>query len=327
MVAETTSPESKSKPLVSVVIAARNAAHQLPVIFAALDAQTLPRSAYEVIVVDDGSEDETADVVQENGQASLLRCDVPVGLPGARNTGIRAAAGEVIALTDADTVPDPRWLEVGLRELRETGADILGGGVSVHLDERPSIAALVDAMNWLNPRRCVEQGFPLGANIWARRETFERWGLFEEGGASYGHDDAAWGKHATRGGARLEFAPDAHVAHPPRSRLKDVSTKAYRLGLALAPHRRPPLNTVEGLPPLFLRPTPYLPPRKISMERIHELGYSPTAKQRVLMHLSQWLFVRLPMLAGDLVGELSYRRAARRPRPEHGAVSARGSRR
>jgi hypothetical protein len=313
MTAETIAVDSKHvKPLVSVVVTAHNAASELPVLLEALAAQTLPRSAFEVIVVDDGSEDETSSVVEGSGLARLIRSPLNVGQPRARNIGIRAAAGRFIALTDADTVPDPTWLETGITRMRETDADIVAGGVSIALGNRPSIAALVDAMNWLNPKLCVEAGFPLGANIWARRETFDRWGLFSEEGTTFMHDDAEWGKRATRAGAKLEYAPDVHLTHPPRSRMRQVQTKAYRSGLALAPHRRPPLNTVEGLPPLFLRPTPYLPPRRISLERVHELGYSPTPSERVRMHLSQWIFVRLPMLAGDFVGELRYLRERRR---------------
>lgn len=300
------------KPLVSVVVTAHNAAPQLPLLFEALTAQTLPRSAFEVIVVDDGSVDETSSVVEASGLARLIHSRTNVGQPRARNFGIRAAAGRFIALTDADTVPDPTWLEAGLTRMRETDADIVAGGVSIALGSRPSIAALVDAMNWLNPRLCVEAGFPLGANIWARRETFDRWGLFSEEGTTFMHDDAEWGKRATRGGAKLEYAADVHLTHPPRARMSQVRTKAYRSGRAFAPHRRPPLNTVEGLPPLFLRPTPYLPPRRISVERLQELGYSPTTTQRMLIHISQWIFVRLPMLAGDFVGELTYRRERHR---------------
>lgn len=298
-------------PVVSVIVAARNAAHQLPSLVKALSEQTLPRSDFEVIVVDDGSDDGTAAVVEASGVARAIRCDEGIGPARARNVGIRAATGELIAITDADTVPDPTWLEMGARRMAETRADIIGGDVSIPLGDRPSIAALVDAMNWLDARRCVDAGFALSANLWARRATFDRWGFFSEEADLY-HEDAEWGKRATRDGALLVYAPDVRLTHPARSRMKQVSKKAYGMGFALAPHRRPPLSTVAGLPPLFLRPTPFLPPRRIPLERLRGRGYTPSRAEALLIHLSQWLFVRLPMLAGDLAGELAYAREQRR---------------
>lgn len=297
---------TRPQPAVSVVVAARNSAHQFRDLLDALDRQTLTRSQFELIVVDDASDDETGRLAAAAG-ARIIRCDEHVGLPRARNLGIRNSRADIVAFTDADTCPDPTWLEAGLTRISTSDADILGGGVSIQLGEHPTIAALVDAMNWLNQERCVDQGFALGANFWTRRSTFERWGLFDEAGPAYGHDDAEWGKRATSRGARLAYAPDVHVTHPPRERMAQVRAKAFNLGRALAPHRRPPLNTVAGLPPLFLRPTPYLPPRRLSLARLHELGQYPTALQRVQIYLSQWLFVALPMLVGDFVGEVAFR--------------------
>lgn len=301
----------RSQPVVSVVVAARNGAEQLPILFEALSQQTLPRSDFEVIVVDDASTDATSSVVEASGIARGVRSDQPIGLPRARNVGIREAAGDLIALTDADTVPDRTWLERGVARMAETGADIISGGVTVPLGDAPSIAALLDAMNWLDPERCVAGGFALGANIWTRRETFERWGLFRDVSISY-HDDAEWGKRATRGGARLVYAPDVHLVHPPRSRMAQIRRKASALGRGFAQHRRPPLNTVAGLPPLFLRPTPYLPPRRIALERLRRRGHDPSAREAVLLYASQWVFVDLAKLVGDFVGEVAYMRERRR---------------
>jgi glycosyltransferase involved in cell wall biosynthesis len=294
-------------PTVSVVVATRNGASQLPSLFTALEHQTASLGDVEIIIVDDGSEDGTMDVAEASGIAKVIHTD-PIGLPRARNIGIRAAHGDIIAITDADVVPEPTWIERGVARTRATGADILGGPITVALPEKPSIAALVDVMNWFNQKACVKQGFAIGATIWAPRRTFERWGLFNEQLASYGHEDAEWGQRATGSGARLVYEPDVRVTHPPRARLRDVARKAYKLGYGLAPLRRLPFGTIRDLPPLFLRPTPYLPPREIALERLRELGQHPTRAQIALIYLTQWLFVRLPRLAGDAMGELSYRR-------------------
>ena len=309
------SPDAAGALAVSVVVAVRNGAHQLPGLLEALSRQTLPREQFEVLVVDDGSTDDTERVARESGLARVIRCGQPVGKPRAVNMGIRAAAAEVIALTDADTVPDGDWLELGLRRMRDEEVDILGGGITVTLGDRPSVAALVDAMNWLDQRRCCEQQrFPVGANTWARRATFERHGLFDEE-IPYYHNDAEWGKRATGAGAVLVYAPEVHVSHPPRTELRQVAEKAYRLGAGLAPHRRPPFTTIGGLPPLFLSPRAYLPPRRINLGRLAELGQPLSRASKVRIYLAQWLFVMLPMLVGDLSGELDYaRRRERRPR-------------
>lgn len=298
-----------ARPAVSVVVAARNAAHQLPTLFEALSHQTLPQSEFEVIMVDDGSSDGTAQVARSSGLARVVS-EPHVGKPRAVNIGIRAAAGELIALTDADVVPDSDWLERGVRAMRDPAIDILGGGITIDLGTRPSIPALVDAMNWLDQRRCCEQGFPIGANVWTRQKAFQQWGLLNEE-IPYYHNDAEWGKRATVAGAKLVYAREVHVSHPARAKLSQVARKAYGLGAALAPHRRPPFSTVGGLPPLFLRPTPYLPPRRLALGRLNELGLRPSASQKIAIYFSQWLFVMLPMLVGDVMGELEYARKRR----------------
>ena len=276
-------------------------------------------------MVDDGSSDETAEIALGSGLARVLT-EPHVGKPRAVNIGVRAAAGELIALTDADVVPDDDWLELGVRAMRDPSIDILGGGITIDLGASPSVAALVDAMNWLDQRRCCEQGFPIGANVWTRRKAFERWGLLDEE-IPYYHNDAEWGKRATGAGANLVYAGDVHVSHPARARLSQVARKAYGLGMALAPYRRPPFTTVGDLPPLFLRPTPYLPPRRLRLGRLNELGRQPTAVQKIAIYFSQWLFVMLPMLAGDVVGETGYARERRRkqqspPRAAEGSQEA-----
>src|SRR6266545_1529120 len=93
---------------VSVIVAARNAEMTLPGCLAALDAQQFPRADFEVIVVDDGSTDRTAEAACAAG-ASVI--SIPSSGPAAaRNRGAAIASGELLVFTDADCAPDPGWL-------------------------------------------------------------------------------------------------------------------------------------------------------------------------------------------------------------------------
>lgn len=87
----------------------RNGAATLPACLDALAAQTLPRDRYEIIVVDDGSADDTAALARRPG---VICASIPASGPAAaRNHGARLARGELLFFTDADCEPDSRWAE------------------------------------------------------------------------------------------------------------------------------------------------------------------------------------------------------------------------
>lgn len=126
---------NEETPRVSVVVPAYNCAQTLAPLLASLAAQTYPHSHYEVIIVDDGSADDTAAAAErllaagaEAGQAGrealvgrVLR-KANGGPASARNAGARASTAEVIAFIDADCVADPDWLEAVVGTLARAGA-------------------------------------------------------------------------------------------------------------------------------------------------------------------------------------------------------------
>lgn len=93
---------------VSVVIPVYNGGEALAECLRALAAQTLPAEDYEVIVVDDGSTDGSAEAAKRFG-ARLLR-QTNQGAASARNRGLRESRAEWVAFTDADCVPSREWL-------------------------------------------------------------------------------------------------------------------------------------------------------------------------------------------------------------------------
>jgi glycosyltransferase involved in cell wall biosynthesis len=96
--------------MISVIVPALNEEDQIEACLKALENQSLAREKYEVIVVDGGSEDATAE--RALNYADRVVSQKCLGIGGARRDGAYAASGEILAFTDADTVVSNRWLEV-----------------------------------------------------------------------------------------------------------------------------------------------------------------------------------------------------------------------
>jgi glycosyltransferase involved in cell wall biosynthesis len=194
-------------PAVSVIVPARNAATTIAGTLSALASQDLSEP-YEVVVVDDGSDDETAAVAERSpGSARVLRTEG--GGPGpARNAGVRESRGAVLAFTDADCVPSPDWLRTGLEAMRN--ADLVQGRVEPDPDAH---LGPFDHTVWV----VRESGLYETANLFIRRHLFERLGGFEDFlGARLGKplaEDVWLGWRARRSGARSAFSSDALVHH------------------------------------------------------------------------------------------------------------------
>lgn len=107
---------SEPAPFISVVIPSYNRAAALGPNLRSILAQTF--RDFEIIVVDDGSTDNTAEVVAEFGSAVKLIRQENKGICGARNTGLRAARGKWIALQDSDDLWLPGKLEQHVRDLQ-----------------------------------------------------------------------------------------------------------------------------------------------------------------------------------------------------------------
>jgi GT2 family glycosyltransferase len=104
--AEVPFPPDMPWPRISVVVCSYNGELTLPDCLEGLSKLRYPN--FEVIVVDDGSTDATADVARSHGYCPITTANL--GLSNARNVGLEAATGEIVAYLDDDTRPDPHWL-------------------------------------------------------------------------------------------------------------------------------------------------------------------------------------------------------------------------
>jgi len=136
-------------------------------------AATALNEPYEVIVVDDASTDQTADVARRAG-ARVLRV-AHRQIAATRNSGARAAKGDVFIFVDADTLINESVVKAAVEALRD-GA--VGGGASVHFDGRlPLYARLVLSSGiWLSRTARLASG----CFLFCTREAFEAVGSFDE---------------------------------------------------------------------------------------------------------------------------------------------------
>jgi glycosyltransferase involved in cell wall biosynthesis len=219
-----------SVPLVSVIVPVYNDARRLARCLAALRAQTWPADRLEVIVVDNGSGDAVETALVELPTATLLREPRP-GSYAARNRGIEASKGTILAFTDADCVPAPDWIERGVALLEATPeVGMVGGRIDLRFADpaRPTAVELFDRLYGFPQERFVRRdGFSVTANLFTRRTVMAAVGAFDASLRSGG--DREWGERAVRAGFRIVYADDVVVGHPARRRLAELSARSVRL--------------------------------------------------------------------------------------------------
>ena len=191
----------------SVIVPARDAAATIAATVRALEAQDF-RGEWELILVDDGSSDDTVSVARAAGSERLTVLDGGGnGAAEARNRGIRTARAELIAFTDADCAPTHGWLSAGVAALAR--ADLVQGKV---VPDPAQPLGPFDRTLWVESAR----GFFETANLFAHRQLFEQVGYFDEwlriGGRPFA-EDLWFGWRAVRAGARTAFEPAALVNH------------------------------------------------------------------------------------------------------------------
>lgn len=127
-------PGFEATQKISVIIPARNEAANINACLSALTAQTYPPGLTEIIVVDDDSEDETAEIVKRFPVKLISNHPEPGTIAFKKQaiaTGIAQASGSLIATTDADCIAAPTWLATMVNTLQTQGAYMITGPVKM----------------------------------------------------------------------------------------------------------------------------------------------------------------------------------------------------
>jgi len=205
---------------ISVQICSYNRSHLLERSLRALIAQDLPKDEYEIVFVDDGSSDGSADMARSLALESECRIKVLTkandGLSRARNLGIRSCEGEVILFMDDDTFADPALLREHLAVHDEYPRCVVLGWVN-HIEE----------LDPQGPRQYVmadySRSFFWTSNVSVRKKFVEEVGLFDEDFLEYGWEDLELGWRLKKLGLERRTNDKAIVSHykPPKQK-KDL---------------------------------------------------------------------------------------------------------
>jgi glycosyltransferase involved in cell wall biosynthesis len=215
---------------VSVVVATRNRAAFLPAAIQSLLAQT-SAARFEVVVVDNGSRDTTAEVISDlaqNDPRIRTIAEPTVGLSHAKNAGIRAAQGRLILFTDDDVVVEDGWITAYTDFFgRSRGDVIVAGGpvlpVPQDLSEWPrwigasALADLPSLFYGAAERRLRASEWLWGANMAAPRDLLESLNAFRTdlgrgaGGGTF--EDVDLVDRLRDAGGQAWYCPSATVKH------------------------------------------------------------------------------------------------------------------
>jgi glycosyltransferase involved in cell wall biosynthesis len=187
-----------------------------------LEDQTLPRADYEVVLVDNGSDDGpggTWDTLCELVAASPLRamatlCTTNAGPAGGRNHGAAKARGSALAFTDDDCLPRPDWL-ANLREAMDAGADLVQGRTIPDPRGTPTAGPWDRTVTIAAPTPFFET-----CNVLYRKPWFDELGGFDEtddvtatGDTRPFGEDAVLAARLVAAGGSTAFADGAIVHH------------------------------------------------------------------------------------------------------------------
>ena len=211
-----------TEPLLSVVVPVYRHWALAPDLVAALAAQSLEADRFEILIVDN---DGAAPDLALPANARILACAAP-GSYAARNAGVAAARGALIAFTDADCRPEPGWLAALAAAAAETPGHLLAGPVEIGRPARDTPAAVYDRVRGIPQARYVARGYAATANLAVPAEAFRAAGGFAPERFSGG--DAAFCRAAGARGFPIRLVPGAAVVHLCRTGWDGIATKARR---------------------------------------------------------------------------------------------------
>jgi glycosyltransferase involved in cell wall biosynthesis len=262
---------------ITVVICTYNRCVSLAKALESVAAQIVPESVeWDVLVVDNNSQDQTPAVVQDFCSRHPRRFhylfESKPGLSHARNAALREVRSDVVVFTDDDVTAEPLWLQSLTQPLHDGKGAGVGGRVVPEWTCPPPAWLPVKERYGLAPLAMFDLGSeagplaepPFGANMAFRRAMFDKYGLFRTDlgrrpGSLISNEDTEFGSRLLAAGERLRYEPSAVVHHlVTAERVQEKYFLAWSLAKGQADTRQSGIPTdarwyVAGIPLYLFR--------------------------------------------------------------------------
>ncbi len=222
---------SQLLPFVSVIIPIYNGEADLPDLLTCLQAQTYPLDRVEFLLVDNGSSDDTWAQLQSTPGITPLQETTIQGSYAARNCGIIAAQGSILAFTDADCRPEPQWLMDLVAGFNDQSVGLVVGEIQA-LPGNSLLERYADRQSTLSQKHTLANAFcPYGqtANVGIRACVFQETDLFRPYLTTGGDADMCW-RILRETVWQWVFAEGAIVRHRHRHTLDELLSQWQRYG-------------------------------------------------------------------------------------------------
>lgn len=195
----------------------------------ALRQQDVPRSWYELVVVNNAPEPIAEDIADK---ADAVLHESRPGSYAARNCGIQHARAPILAFTDADCRPREDWLRNAVAAIEAGNPRVAGRIELTYQGDRLTWAEIYEKACAFDQEGYAAGGAAATANMVAERSCFDRAGLFDASLMSGG--DMEWGWRAASHGIPIAYAAEVVVRHPARHEIRQLLGKARRVARGTA---------------------------------------------------------------------------------------------
>jgi len=226
--------DTLDEPRISVIIPSHNSESTIQRCIKSLISQSYPRKKFEIIVVDDGSKDNSVNLAKTAGADYVIQTN-PCSISIARNTGVKNSKGMLLAFIDSDCETQDDWLKTIDKELKES--QVVGGVVkNGNPHSNVAWAEYFTEFGGFHEKRKRDYTVLLpGCQIACTREAFQKSGGFLDGKFS---EDILFCMSLKEAGIKPIFIPELQILHLCRTDLENVLSNSTKLGKFFVRTRR-----------------------------------------------------------------------------------------